>query len=159
MAPEGFIALVAVALLHCAGGVACEDAAWLESTHSACTYWRYASRATLAYFMIAASLLRRNTKMVNNLLIPIVPPPLPARACVYLSGIFEAMCGVLLLVPSMERQAAWLIIALLAAVFPANIYHALSRTAQKATRIGPPACYVRVPIQFVFLGWARWHTL
>ena len=108
--------------------------------------------------MLSAARLRLDEKLVNNLLIPIVPPPLPARACVYLSGILEAVFGVLLVMPTLERPAAWLIVALLVAVFPANLWHAVSPRAHKATRIGPPLTYVRVPIQFLFLGWAWWHT-
>ena len=53
----------------------------------------------------------------------IMPPYLPLHLeLVYLSGFFEIALGVLLLVPRLSRFAAWGIIALLIAVFPANIY-------------------------------------
>ena len=52
----------------------------------------------------------------------IKPPYLPDhRALVLLSGVFEVALGVLLLVPTTTRLAAWGLIALLVAVFPANV--------------------------------------
>ena len=52
-----------------------------------------------------------------------MPPYLPLHLeLVYLSGFFEIALGLLLLVPRFSRLAAWGIIALLIAVFPANIY-------------------------------------
>ena len=52
-----------------------------------------------------------------------MPPYLPYhRPLVLLSGVFEVALGVLLLVPRFSRLAAWGLIALLIAVFPANIY-------------------------------------
>ena len=48
---------------------------------------------------------------------------------------------------------------LLLGVFPANVYHAVSKKAQRETRIGPPVVYVRLLIQGLFFAWARWHTL
>src|SRR5262245_57837227 len=56
----------------------------------------------------------------------IMPPYLPWHlGLVYVSGIAEVFLGLLLLVPKTSRLAAWGIIALLIAVFPANIHLAL----------------------------------
>ena len=53
----------------------------------------------------------------------IMPPYLPwPLGLVYLSGFFELVFGLLLLVPRFSRLTAWGIIALLIAVFPANVY-------------------------------------
>lgn len=53
----------------------------------------------------------------------IMPPYLPFHLeLVYLSGLFEIALGLLLLDPRFSRLAAWGIIALLIAIFPANIY-------------------------------------
>ena len=53
----------------------------------------------------------------------IMPPYLPYhRALVLVSGVFEVALGILLLVPRTSRLAAWGLIALLIAVFPANLY-------------------------------------
>ena len=56
----------------------------------------------------------------------IIPPYLPWHfALVYISGVFEVLLGVLLLVPKVTPLAAWGLIALLIAMFPANIHMAL----------------------------------
>ena len=153
-APQGFFIVVTLAVLHCLGFVLCEAGVLGESS---CAYWRLASRVCLAVFMFGGATMRLNPKTVKHLLVPIVPPPLPAHACVYLSGVAEAVGGAILLLPGCERLGAMIIVALLVSVFPANVYHATSAHAQKLTRIGPPAVYWRLPIQGLFLGWARWH--
>ncbi len=55
----------------------------------------------------------------------IMPDYIPASLhapCVYVSGVAEIVLGGLLIVPATSRLAAWGLIALLLAVFPANIY-------------------------------------
>ena len=44
---------------------------------------------------------------------------------VLISGVFEVIGGIGLLVPRLQRAAAWGLIALLVAVFPANLHMAL----------------------------------
>jgi hypothetical protein len=57
----------------------------------------------------------------------IVPPALPAPSLlVVLSGIAEILGGFGLLVPFARRMAAWGLVLLIFAVFPANIYIAVS---------------------------------
>lgn len=86
----------------------------------------------------------------------IVPPPLPARPVVHISGIAEILLGLALLIPGLRRLAAWGVMALLVAVYPANIYQALTPSAQ----MGQPlwVFIVRLPLQFVLLAWAYSHT-
>ncbi|RZL04874.1 MAG: DoxX family membrane protein [Hymenobacter sp.] len=53
----------------------------------------------------------------------IMPPALPApRLLVLLSGVAEVAGGLGLLLPATRRWAAWGLLALLVAVFPANVY-------------------------------------
>lgn len=55
----------------------------------------------------------------------IVPPWLPAPMwLVWISGVCEVLGGVGLVVPRTQRLATWGLLALVAAVFPANIYMA-----------------------------------
>ena len=86
----------------------------------------------------------------------IMPPYLPLHpGLVYLSGFCEIVLGVLLLVPRFSRVAAWGIIALLIAVFPANIYVYQHQDLLPA----PPILHLmRLPLQGVFILWAFWHT-
>ena len=88
----------------------------------------------------------------------IVPPSLPARLfLVYLSGACELAGGVGLLVPRTRRLAALGLIALLAAVFPANVQMLVDAAAA-----GKPAWQVallvlRLPLQFVLM-YVIWRT-
>ena len=87
----------------------------------------------------------------------IMPPVLPAPLfLIYLSGFFEIALGVLLLIPKFTRSAACGIIALLIAVYPANIYMALN--ANLFPEFNQALVYLRLPLQFVMIAWAFWHT-
>ena len=90
----------------------------------------------------------------------IVPKFLPAPlALVYISGFFEILGGVGLLIPATRVWAAWGLIALYIAVFPANIYmltHNISLNPKKP--IPRWALCLRLPLQFLFIAWAYWFT-
>lgn len=87
----------------------------------------------------------------------IMPPYLPWHLfLVYLSGIFEIVFGVMLFVPKCERIAAWGIIAVLIAVFPANLHMALH--PESYPDINPAALWIRLPLQAVMIAWAYWFT-
>ena len=56
-----------------------------------------------------------------------MPALLPAqRELVWLSGVFEIVGGIGLLVPATRRFSAWGLLALLVAVFPANLNMAIN---------------------------------
>jgi uncharacterized membrane protein len=86
----------------------------------------------------------------------IMPPYLPFhRPLVLLSGVFEIALGALLLVPEVSWLAAWGLIALLIAVFPANIY----LYQHQEILPGPPLLHLlRLPLQGVLIGWAWLYT-
>jgi uncharacterized membrane protein len=87
----------------------------------------------------------------------IMPPYLPGHLeLVYLSGAAEILLGVLVVIPKYTRTAAWGLIALLVAVFPANIY--LAMNPQIIPTVSPTAHLIRLPIQLVFIAWAWWFT-
>tara|TARA_B100001250_G_scaffold364580_1_gene344759 strand:+ start:192 stop:524 length:333 start_codon:yes stop_codon:yes gene_type:complete len=89
--------------------------------------------------------------------IQIMPPYLPCHLeLVYLSGIFEIILGLMLLFPNTRFLSAWGLIALLIAVFPANIY--LAQTNGAAMNISPQIAWGRLPIQAIFIGIAYWHS-
>lgn len=86
----------------------------------------------------------------------IVPPYLPLHLeVVYLSGVCEIALGIALLIPRFSRFAAWGIIALLIAVFPANIYVYQHQEVVPAT---PTVHFIRLLLQGVLILWAYWHT-
>ena len=85
----------------------------------------------------------------------IVPPYLPApRTLVYVSGVAELLGAVGLLVPGLRMYAGWGLILLLLAVFPANVHMALHPSDFE--RIPAWALYLRLPLQFVLIGWIYW---
>ena len=99
---------------------------------------------------------------VNHFTIPewflqIVPPYLPYKLeLVYISGFLEILLGVMLLIPATRFYAAWGVILLLIAVYPANIY--LAQTNGAAMNTTPLVAWGRLPFQFVFIALAYWHT-
>tara|TARA_B100000941_G_scaffold273756_1_gene234320 strand:- start:414 stop:782 length:369 start_codon:yes stop_codon:yes gene_type:complete len=88
--------------------------------------------------------------------VQIVPPILPYKyELVYISGFFEVLLGILLMIPRFQSIAAKGLIALLICVYPANIY--LAQTNGVALGISPLIAWGRLPFQFVFIGIAYWH--
>ena len=80
---------------------------------------KLASRVVLAVFMVGAGVMHF---VAPQGFIRIVPKFLPAPAeLVLISGAFEILGGVGLLVPRTQRWAAWGLVALYGAVFPANV--------------------------------------
>ena len=87
----------------------------------------------------------------------IYPPFLPfGLAAVYVSGFFEVLFGIMLLIPKTRYYAGWGLIALLIAVFPANIY--LAYTNGAAMDISAAVAWGRLPFQALFIGLAYWHS-
>lgn len=91
---------------------------------------------------------------------PMMPPYLPAHYfLVLLSGVAEVALGVAVLVPAYRSLAAWGIIALLVAVFPANLHIALNNVPLAGASEGAGIWnWVRLPLQAVLIAWAYWYT-
>jgi uncharacterized membrane protein len=88
-----------------------------------------------------------------------MPKRLPAPlALVYLSGVAEVAGGVGLLVPTLQRAAAWGLIALFAAVFPANVNMAVNGIGFGKKPTPPWILWGRLPLQAVLIGWAYLYT-
>jgi len=86
----------------------------------------------------------------------IMPPYLPFhRPLVLLSGLIEIVLGILLLVPRFSRLAAWGLIALLIAVFPANVQ---LYQHQELLSLPPLVHLLRLPLQVVLILWAYVYT-
>ena len=96
-----------------------------------------------------------------NWFLHIIPPILISYGLeiVYVSGFFEILLGLLLLFKKYRKIAAYGLILLLIAVYPANIYLAFNKESQELIQISSfMASWVRLPLQFVFLGLAYWHS-
>lgn len=85
-----------------------------------------------------------------------MPPLLPYPDLMNtLSGLAEITLGIGLFFPPTRVWAAWGVIALLIAIFPANIYMAVG---EKFMRISPLIRWGRLPIQGLLIWWAYQYT-
>ncbi len=85
----------------------------------------------------------------------IMPPYLPAHlTLVYVSGFFEILAGLGIFARQMRRAAGWGLIALLVAVFPANLHMALN--ADQFASLPFWALVARLPLQFALIAWVWW---
>ena len=102
------------------------------------------SRFIFGLFFIGAGIMHF---VRTDFYMKIMPPYLPLHLeLVYLRGFFEVALGMLLLVPRFSRLAAWGIIALLIAVFPANIYMALADVKIHGFPSQPWMGWARLPL-------------
>jgi uncharacterized membrane protein len=105
------------------------------------------------FFVLAGA----NHFVRTNFYLAIMPPYLPWHlALVYVSGLCEVALGVLVLVPRYTVLAAWGLIALLIAVFPANLHMAMS--PELFPQYPPVALWLRLPLQGVLIAWAHAYT-
>ena len=113
------------------------------------------ARVFLALLFIIASSMH----FISDVELKIIPPFLPLRReALYITGIFEFVGGIGLLIPRFQRAAAWGLAALLAALFPANTYHAVKKIQLGGILNSPLYHVVRLPLQGVLIWWALWCT-
>jgi uncharacterized membrane protein len=110
----------------------------------------------LAAFFIVAGVMHF---VAPDAYVRIVPPLLPVpRLLVLVSGIAEAFGGCGLLLPSTQRQAAWGLVLLLLAVFPANIYTAVSHVPFPGIFGQSWVQWLRLPLQIPLILWTLRYT-
>jgi uncharacterized membrane protein len=86
--------------------------------------------------------------------VAIVPPFLPAHLeLVYISGVFEILGGIGLFFPRYRRITIFCLIALVLAVFPANIYMVMHPEIFATGWITPLALWIRLPLQPILIWW------
>jgi uncharacterized membrane protein len=117
----------------------------------------------LLYVMSAAYVLAGFGHLMNpSFFVNIMPPDLPGPEwLVLVSGLIEITLGVFVLDPRTRPFAAWAIIALLIAVFPANLHAAFENIDPATGEAGAGSGignYLRLPFQAVFIAWAWWYT-
>jgi uncharacterized membrane protein len=115
------------------------------------------TRATVTNVYSAFWIAGANHFFNTPFYVSIMPPYLPWHlALVYISGLAEIGLGVLLLFERWSALAGWGLIALLIAVFPANIHMALH--PEFFTYASPLGLWLRLPLQGVLIVWAYWYT-
>jgi uncharacterized membrane protein len=110
---------------------------------------------TTLFFVTAGSLHFLRPDPYVKIVPPFIPWPL---VMVYISGVAEIAGGVGILLPVVRRAAGWGLVALLIAVFPANVYMALDHVQATANPLPVWILWARLPLQFVLIWWTLWCT-
>ena len=106
----------------------------------------------LAFILIGISHFLMPEKFME-----MMPPFLPAPMfLIYLSGVFEILGGLGLMLSGTKPLAAIGLILLLLAVFPANIYVALNNVQLGGFMNYAVYQWLRLPMQFVLIIWIWW---
>jgi uncharacterized membrane protein len=113
-----------------------------------------ATRRSCGIFWVVAGTLHF---LITERYEAIMPPYVPAhREMVFASGAAEVAGGLLVLAPGLERPARWWLLAVLVAIFPANVHMALNPDEIRGL---PPIpqwlLWARLPLQAVF----AWHVI
>jgi uncharacterized membrane protein len=110
-----------------------------------------------AIFLFAGTVHLRSPEFF----LPIMPPWIPFHlACVRISGVFELLGGIGLLIPSRPIQllTGWGLVLLLVAVFPANIYMAMAHVQIHGMPSQPWMAWARLPLQPILIAAVWWVT-
>lgn len=113
-----------------------------------------------ALYVVAGTMHFVAPKVYAQIVPPAIPRPLDL---VYLSGIAEIVLGIGVTIPRTRRVSAWGLVALLVAVFPANVYMAthdvvIEGVPEWAREPSDAATWARLPLQGVLVLWAWWYT-
>lgn len=115
-----------------------------------------ALRWLLTVFMVAAG--------ANHFISPapyvgMMPSALPSPLLlVYISGVAEIAGGLGLILPATRKLAAWGLVALFVAVFPANVNMAINELPLGTSHVPTWALWARLPLQILLIAWAYWFT-
>ena len=86
-----------------------------------------------------------------------IPKFIPLKeSFVYLTGVFEILLAIGLLIPRLKDISGWVLIIFLLLMLPANIYASINNVNyQKGTFDGNGLTYLwfRIPLQILFIIW------
>lgn len=115
---------------------------------------RLVLKYVFAVFFILAGL---NHFRLHELYVRMMPPSLPwPLFLVYVSGLAETALGMMMLVPSLVRLAAWGLVALLIVVFPTNMY--MATHSELFPEFNAALLWARLRVQALLIVWAYWYA-
>ena len=92
-----------------------------------------------------------------------IPQFIPYKTgLVYITGLFEIILAIGLLIPKLKMISGWALIIFLLLMLPANIYASIHNiNFQKGTFDGNGLSYLwfRIPLQFLFIVWTYFSTI
>jgi uncharacterized membrane protein len=113
-------------------------------------------RWILALFFILAGL---NHFRVPSLYLAMIPPWLPWPSGLNaIAGDCEILGGIGIMMRDFRRAAGWGLVALLVAVFPANLHVALAGHME-GFAFSPTVLWLRLPFQAVLIAWVAWVAI
>lgn len=104
-------------------------------------------------FLVAGLNHFLHTDFYTSIMPPYLPWPL---ALVYISGVAEMSLGALLFTRRWMTWAAWGLIALSIAVFPANIH--MATHPELYPMFSALGLWLRLPLQGLLIVWLYWYT-
>jgi uncharacterized membrane protein len=114
-------------------------------------YYPLIGRIILSFFFISVGIFHLISPKAFLLIMPsYLPIPL---ALVYISGVAELLGGMAIMIPFLRKMAAWGLIVLLIAVFPANIYALQNGMTIAGHSVPHWILILRLPVQFIFIYW------
>jgi uncharacterized membrane protein len=129
-------------------------------------WWRFSAQLTFGSFFVVAGLAHFDAKLSKRLYLPMLEfcPKSLRSSLNFAAGVVEVgvgawVLGAALLSKQGVASAATAAICVLGAVFPANIYVAVSPAAQSATGQTQTFAVIRLLIQVTFCVWAGWPLL
>ena len=88
-----------------------------------------------------------------------IPPWLPWPAALSATaGLCEILGGFCVLMPRLRAAAGWGLVALLIAVFPANLHVALMGH-MPGFSFSPLTLWLRLPLQAALIAWVAWAAI
>lgn len=118
--------------------------------------WRLMFRILLGLFFVVAG---ANHFRDPAIYLGMMPTWLPAPAIlVNISGVAEILGGIGVLVPATRLFSAWGLIALLIAIFPANL-HVAMQGHMLGLDVPPWGLWLRLPFQLVLMAWVWWSCI
>lgn len=102
------------------------------------------------FFMLAGALHFVRPEAYMQMIPPYLPQPL---LLIYVSGLCELAGGVGLLVTRLRRSAGYGLVALLIAVFPANIHMAVNHIGVAGMNLPAWLLWLRLPLQALLIAW------
>jgi uncharacterized membrane protein len=122
----------------------------VEETKNEKILKKIALYGTGLFFIIAGS----RHFLVPEFYMLMMPNYLPVPlTLIYISGAFEILGGIGLMVPKTRAFSAWGLMALLLAVLPANVYMWTHRIPLPDTYTPSWLLMLRIPLQFLLIAW------
>ncbi len=124
--------------------------------------WSLIPRLVIRLFLAALFLFAGTVHLLDpQLFLPVMPPWIPLHIpCIEISGVFELLGGIGLLIPIRPIQllTGWGLTLLLIAVFPANIYMAVAHIQVHGFPSHPWMGWARLPLQPLLIVAVLWVT-